>query len=217
MKLLLASIVISGTAYVFASGSLTPTNTPAPTMRTLDEIYDAAAASTDPNLVLPLPTPALVTGADMIHMSLSGETQGDIYGSCTKPGKVGTTVVSAYSHELISPRDAATGLPTGKRQHTPVIITMRIDKCTPQIYYALVNNENLPDVRFQFWRRLTSTTEEQYFTVELLNASVADIKIGPRDQMEVSFCYQKIIWTWMDGGISAEDDWEAPIAATPEI
>jgi type VI protein secretion system component Hcp len=27
----------------------------------------------------------------------------------------------------------------------------------------------------------------------------------------VSFTYQKIIWTYVDGGITAEDDWEAPV------
>ncbi len=33
-----------------------------------------------------------------------------------------------------------------------------------------------------------------------------------RDLEHVSFCYQKIIWTITDGGITAEDDWEAPNA-----
>ena len=28
---------------------------------------------------------------------------------------------------------------------------------------------------------------------------------------EVSFAYQKIQWTWVDGGITASDDWESPI------
>jgi type VI secretion system secreted protein Hcp len=27
-----------------------------------------------------------------------------------------------------------------------------------------------------------------------------------------SFTYQKITWTWLDGGITAQDDWEAPVA-----
>ena len=27
---------------------------------------------------------------------------------------------------------------------------------------------------------------------------------------EVSFTYQKIEWTWNDGGLMAGDDWEAP-------
>jgi type VI secretion system secreted protein Hcp len=29
---------------------------------------------------------------------------------------------------------------------------------------------------------------------------------------EVAFTYQKIEWTWNDGGIMAMDDWEAPLA-----
>ena len=29
---------------------------------------------------------------------------------------------------------------------------------------------------------------------------------------EIAFTYQKISWTWTDGGITAEDDWEAPVA-----
>ena len=28
---------------------------------------------------------------------------------------------------------------------------------------------------------------------------------------EIAFTYQKIIWTWIQGGISAEDDWETPL------
>ena len=27
---------------------------------------------------------------------------------------------------------------------------------------------------------------------------------------EIAFTYQKITWTWKDGGITADDDWEAP-------
>ena len=28
---------------------------------------------------------------------------------------------------------------------------------------------------------------------------------------EIAFTYQKIEWTWNDGGIMATDDWEAPV------
>jgi type VI secretion system secreted protein Hcp len=27
----------------------------------------------------------------------------------------------------------------------------------------------------------------------------------------VAFTYQKIEWTWVDGGITAMDDWESPV------
>ena len=29
---------------------------------------------------------------------------------------------------------------------------------------------------------------------------------------EIAFTYQKIEWTWNDGGLTAMDDWEAPVA-----
>lgn len=38
-------------------------------------------------------------------------------------------------------RDAASGLPTGKRQHKPIQITKQVDKSSPLIMSALVNNE----------------------------------------------------------------------------
>ena len=28
---------------------------------------------------------------------------------------------------------------------------------------------------------------------------------------EIAFTYQKITWTWIEGGITAEDDWETPV------
>lgn len=29
---------------------------------------------------------------------------------------------------------------------------------------------------------------------------------------EIAFTYQEITWTWMSGGITANDNWEAPVA-----
>ena len=33
-----------------------------------------------------------------------------------------------------------------------------------------------------------------------------------KEREHLTFTYDKIAWTWVDGGISAEDDWEAPNA-----
>ena len=33
-----------------------------------------------------------------------------------------------------------------------------------------------------------------------------------KEREHISFCYQKVIWTFEDGGITSEDDWEAPVA-----
>jgi len=37
----------------------------------------------------------------------------------------------AFEQEIVSPRDAASGLPTGKRQHKPFVITKELDKSSP--------------------------------------------------------------------------------------
>jgi type VI secretion system secreted protein Hcp len=59
----------------------------------------------------------------------------------------------------------------------------------------------------------------QEFTVKLTNATIAGIyQRGEPDStgahhtfFVVAFSYQKIEWTWNDGGITAMDDWEARV------
>ena len=65
------------------------------------------------------------------YLTLKGQKQGDIKGSTTQKGREGTIMVIAQSHEIVSPRDAASGLPTGKRQHKPMVITKEVDKSSP--------------------------------------------------------------------------------------
>lgn len=212
MNYILATCLLIGSSIlVRAAGDLEPTSAPAPTMHSLEEIYQTVSGSTDPNQILPLPNTSVAQGTNFIHMSVLATTQGQIKGSCTARGRENTIVVDSIDHGIISPRDAASGLPTGKRQHRPVKVTARIDKATPLLFNALINNENLNEVRLQFWATDSTGGLSQYFTIELVNASISGIQMGARDQIEISFVYQKIIWTWMDGGITAEDDWEAPV------
>ena len=157
------------------------------------------------------------------YLRLTGETQGEIKGSVTQAGREDSIMVIGTSHEVVSPRDAASGLPTGKRQHKPFTITKEIDKATPLLYYALTNNENITTWKIEYWQPSPSGQEVQHYTVELVNASIAGIRqemlnnkypenMQHKEREHISFCYQKITWTWMDGGISAEDDWETPVA-----
>ncbi len=161
------------------------------------------------------------------YLKLKGQKQGDIKGSVTQKGREGKIMVIAASHEVLSPRDAASGLPTGKRMHKPLVITKEIDKASPLLYTMLVNNENITEWELQFWTpSLNSRTgfgaEKQHYTVKLTNANIADISFRMLNNKnaelaryaeyeEIAFTYQKITWTWVDGGIIAEDDWETPI------
>jgi type VI secretion system secreted protein Hcp len=161
------------------------------------------------------------------YLKLKGQKQGIIKGSVTQKGREGKIMVIAVSHEIVSPRDAASGLPTGKRQHKPFVITKELDKSSPLLYNALVNNENISVWELQFFApQLQSAggagAEINNYTVKLTNANIADIKCVMLNNKnpeltryavyeEVAFTYQKIEWTWVDGGITAEDDWEAAV------
>jgi type VI secretion system secreted protein Hcp len=162
------------------------------------------------------------------YLTLEGNTQGPIKGSVTQKGREDSIMVIAVSHEVVSPRDPASGLPTGKRMHKPFVITKELDKSSPLLYNVLVNNENIKKWQLKFWTPQIKAvsgagSEVQHYTVDLLNANVASIHFKMLNNKnpdlmkyaefeEIAFTYQKITWTWNDGGITADDDWEAPRA-----
>jgi type VI secretion system secreted protein Hcp len=163
-------------------------------------------------------------GGLMIFATMKGQKTGNINGSVTQKGKEGTIQVSYLQQKRVSPRDAASGLPTGKRQHEPLVIRKTLDKSTPLLENVLSHNENLTEAHFKFYRTGLSGQEQHYFTIDLQDAGIASHNLYHPDsldagagsstvetQEELSFTYQKITWTWVDGGITAEDDWESPV------
>jgi len=134
-------------------------------------------------------------------IAITGARQGQFEGS-NGP----TMAIDSLGHEITSPTDAASGLPTGKRQHKPITITKQIDKASPLILNALVTNENLTEVLIGMLRN-----GNQVMTVKLTNARLVS-RVQKGDVETLSFTYQKITWTWVDGGITAEDDWQTPAA-----
>jgi type VI secretion system secreted protein Hcp len=156
------------------------------------------------------------------YLKLKGVKQGEIKGSITQKGREGKIAVIAVNHEISVPYNAATGLASGKRMHKPFVITKELDKSSPSLYNALISNENITDWELQFWTpQLGAATgigaEKQHYTIRLTNARIIDIKfVLPNTKItetqnlaeyeEVTFLYQKIEWTWNDGGIMATDD-----------
>ena len=156
------------------------------------------------------------------YLNLTGQSQGKVSGSVTQAGREESIMVIGMSHEVVSPRDAASGMPTGKRQHKPITITKELDKSTPILAAILVNNENITDWKLDFWQPSKSGQEFQFYSIELVNASISSIRsemlnnkykqnMQHKEREHVAFTYQKIIWTYQDGGLTAEDDWESPV------
>lgn len=115
----------------------------------------------------------------------------------------------------------------GRRLHKPLTILKEVDKSSPLLWNALIRNENLPTWQLKFWRPSLvgasgTGAEEQYYTVDLVNASIASIReymlqnnvpanVALPSMEEITFTYQKITWTWVQGGITASDDWEGAV------
>ena len=158
------------------------------------------------------------------YLKLKGQKQGDIKGSVTQKGREGRIAVVAARHGVLSPRDAASGLPTGRRQHRAFMLTKTLDASSPLLYALLINNENIAEWELQCWTPQTRSSagtgaEVQHYTVRLTNAKLCDIQFVMADNRdpalarleaseELSFTYSKIEWLWTMGGISTSDSWE---------
>ena len=154
----------------------------------------------------------------------------DFTSSNTQKGREGHLPIIAVNHEVISPRDPASGLPTGKRQHKPFTFIAELDRTFPMWQQALSRNDTLKTMKFNFWvnRKIDAVgsaagTEVLAYTIQLTNATVCSCELimlnnkNPdlmkyETHMRIAVTYQKIVWTWTDGGITAEDDWESPMA-----
>ncbi len=150
-----------------------------------------------------------------IYLDCTGVAQGRIVGSVQDRGFRGTTGVSSFSQGIVSPRDPASGLATGKRQHKPIVFTMDADSSALQLTRALTSNETLSSCRFRFVRRVDGE-KSQYLTVTLTNAGVARQQLDGRknglDSYEFELTYQRISWRWNNGGIEVEDDWASQVS-----
>lgn len=159
------------------------------------------------------------------YLTLKGQKQGDIHGGVTQKGRENSILVHGFNNQVSEPLDAASGLPTGKRQHSPITIVKEVDQSSPKLWTALVNNENLTTWVLKFWAADGTQTgvEKQIYTVTLTNSRIVSVHDFMSDnqnaaqaklplQEQVSFTYQKIEWTWTDPATTAADDWESPLS-----
>jgi type VI secretion system secreted protein Hcp len=169
-----------------------------------------------------MPTPA--------YLEIEGATQGAItsgtsteesVGNIYQEGHENEILVEAFSHEVTVPTDVQSGQPTGQRMHRPMVITKVFDKSSPLLYTALCTGERLTKCSLKWYRTSTSGTQEHYFTIELEDAIITQIRAHmPNCQdpaqaqfthlEEVAFSYRKISWTHEAAGTSGTDDWRSP-------
>lgn len=125
----------------------------------------------------------------------------------------GITVLD-LRHTLVSPRDPATGQATGRRRHAPVQVTKEIDRSTVRLLEAWRRNDVLVEWRLSVFGTDGLRRLQPVYTLELRRAVVVEISVlsgeGGLPLETVSFGYEQVVWTWVEGGVTTQDDWASP-------
>ena len=151
------------------------------------------------------------------YMKIVGQKQGAIKGGVGRKGRENSIEVLDFDYSVVSPRDSASGLPTGRRQHQPVKVTVPTGQQTPQIFTYATTNETLTSVEIDVYQPSQAGVESLAFTLKLANASVSEFDLalandpGASTFTDVySFTFQSITLTSPEGGTTASDNWEIP-------
>jgi type VI secretion system secreted protein Hcp len=144
---------------------------------------------------------AIEASAAPVHFHLfvkvDAQKQGILKGDSLQKGRTDWMVAHAFDYGLVAPRDAASGLPSGKRMHKPIVITKEWGASSPQLLAAASSNENLKTVTLEFVDTDKSGAERVHFSIKLTNASLFEVKQhfnGDVLTEDLSFTFQKIEW-----------------------
>jgi type VI secretion system secreted protein Hcp len=111
------------------------------------------------------------------YVSFKGVKQGQFKGESTKSNRKDKWVtVLAFGMGVKSPLDNTTGQASGKRHHSPIVITKEWGAASPQIWQALATNEILSSVDIQITQGNGSGKETVYHTISLTNAQIVSFR-----------------------------------------
>jgi type VI secretion system secreted protein Hcp len=157
--------------------------------------------------------------ANPFFVKVRGSRQGEYKGESKRASRRDWIEGLDFSFELASPRDPATGRPTGKRQYKPILLMKEWGASSPQFLQALATNEMLTQVDFEFVSLRPDGAEELTATVQLTNAAVTDVSqvigkgpLSSVDNLEltpIGFTFMKIVVKDVQGNTEFRDDWQS--------
>ena len=159
--------------------------------------------------------------ADTISLTLKGNVLGDVQGDNLTPGRLNTIEVLSLTHAVRTSFDRSTGRSNGRRYYEPIAFVKPIDRSSPLLRKALIENDVISG-KFEWFRPNPSGsgTTEQFFTIEISDGRVVSAEARLPDTLvpananlppleEIKLVFNKIKWTFTNGGIEHEDEWTA--------
>ncbi len=154
--------------------------------------------------------------ANLIYLTLNGQTQGLISAGCSSLDSIGNKAQIAHLDEIMVYELSHAISRNQNASHQPIIIQKPIDKSSPLLGKAISENELLTCI-LDFYRINRFGSQEIYYRIKLTEATIKNIRLhspnslresGAQPTESISIDYKSITWEHPEAGTSAYSFWE---------
>jgi type VI secretion system secreted protein Hcp len=131
----------------------------------------------------------------------------------------GSIEVNGFSHNLSLPTDGMTGVITGTRKHSAVLLQKDFDSSSPYLYKAVATGQTLKSAEFKWYNINDAGQEVEYFNIMLEDVKIVGVSPIMHDTKDptkekhnhlecIELRYEKITWKHCDGNLMFSDSWK---------
>jgi len=153
--------------------------------------------------------------ANLIYLTLNGQTQGLISSGCSSLDSIGNKAQIAHLDQIMVYELTHSISRDQNAMHHPVILTKPIDKSSPLLGKAISENEMLT-CDIDLYRTNRFGANELYYKLKLTQARITDLHLifphiifdsKGQPQEVVTLSYETITWEHISAGTSAYSLW----------
>ncbi|WP_413530614.1 Hcp family type VI secretion system effector [Rahnella inusitata] len=153
--------------------------------------------------------------ANLIYLTLNGQTQGLISAGCSSLDSIGNKAQIAHLDQIMVYELSHTISRDENANHHPIFLTKPVDKSSPLLGKAVSENEIL-NCDFDIYRLNKFGINELFYKVKLTKARITNIEVifpntlnnnDMQPHETLSIAYETITWEHLPAGTSAYSLW----------